>query len=187
MAWTSTNPVAIGDPTKKSHYDTLWDNALVGRNATTGEVITAGTTGDGFAVTGALIIEAAPATPVANTLYKDNIVKAWVRFDIFGSIDDDYNVSSITDTGVGDFTVNWDLDFANTNYATVATPFHAAAAMATVSTIAVGSQQVLIWDSAGNAVDPVNINLNPSFSTYRFLSVIIYYTLDDIQRFCFII
>jgi len=27
MAWTDSNPVSIGDATKKSHYDTLWDNA----------------------------------------------------------------------------------------------------------------------------------------------------------------
>lgn len=26
MAWTAINPVAIGAPTKKSHYDKLWDN-----------------------------------------------------------------------------------------------------------------------------------------------------------------
>jgi len=27
MAWTSSNPVTIGNPTKKSDYDKLWDNA----------------------------------------------------------------------------------------------------------------------------------------------------------------
>jgi len=27
MAWTAINPVAIGAATKKTHYDTLWDNA----------------------------------------------------------------------------------------------------------------------------------------------------------------
>ena len=26
MAWTATNPVSIGDPTKKSHYDNVFDN-----------------------------------------------------------------------------------------------------------------------------------------------------------------
>jgi hypothetical protein len=26
MSWTTTNPVAIGDPTKKAHYDALWNN-----------------------------------------------------------------------------------------------------------------------------------------------------------------
>ncbi len=27
MAWTAGNPVAIGDATKKAHYDALWNNA----------------------------------------------------------------------------------------------------------------------------------------------------------------
>jgi len=27
MAWTASNPVSIGEATKKSHYDNLWDNA----------------------------------------------------------------------------------------------------------------------------------------------------------------
>jgi len=27
MAWTTGNPVSVGDPTLKSHYDNLWDNA----------------------------------------------------------------------------------------------------------------------------------------------------------------
>ena len=27
MAWTGSNPVSVGDPTKKAHYDSLWDNA----------------------------------------------------------------------------------------------------------------------------------------------------------------
>ena len=27
MAWTTGNAVSIGDPTKKSHYDKIWDNA----------------------------------------------------------------------------------------------------------------------------------------------------------------
>lgn len=26
MSWTATNPVSIGSPTRKSHYDKLWDN-----------------------------------------------------------------------------------------------------------------------------------------------------------------
>ena len=33
MAWTGTNPVSIGDATKKSHYDNLWDNAAYHRTS----------------------------------------------------------------------------------------------------------------------------------------------------------
>ena len=39
MAWTASNPVSVGDPTKKSHYDTLWDNSDFGRDTTDGDYI----------------------------------------------------------------------------------------------------------------------------------------------------
>lgn len=58
-------------------------------------------------------------TPAANTLYKGNIVKGWLKFDGTGTIAiaDSWNVSGIVDNGVGDYTVTWDRDFANANYA----------------------------------------------------------------------
>jgi hypothetical protein len=48
--------------------------------------------------------------------------KAWVNFNGTGTvaIRAQYNVSSITDNGVGDYTVNFTTAFANTNYAIVA-------------------------------------------------------------------
>lgn len=33
MAWTSSNPVSIGDPTKKSHYDNVFDNTTYLKDA----------------------------------------------------------------------------------------------------------------------------------------------------------
>lgn len=43
---------------------------------------------------------------------------AWVNFNGTGTvaIRDSYNVSSITDNGVGDYTVNFDSTMANANY-----------------------------------------------------------------------
>jgi len=64
---------------------------------------------------------AAPATPVANRLYTDSIVKGWVKFQVNGTIDDDLNVASITDNGAGDWTVVWDTDFANSTYCVLCT------------------------------------------------------------------
>lgn len=48
--------------------------------------------------------------------------KAWVNFNGTGTvaIREDYQVSSITDNGTGDYTVNFDVNFANTNYICVA-------------------------------------------------------------------
>jgi hypothetical protein len=51
-----------------------------------------------------------------------NYVKAWVNFDGTGTvaIRGSYNVSSITDNGTGDYTINFTTAMPNTNYATVA-------------------------------------------------------------------
>jgi hypothetical protein len=46
-------------------------------------------------------------------------VKAWVNFQGSSTISDSFNVTSITDNGIGDFTVTWATDFANANYAVV--------------------------------------------------------------------
>lgn len=52
----------------------------------------------------------------------DGAVKAWVNFNGAGtvSIRDSFNVSSITDNGTGDYTINFDTALADANYATVA-------------------------------------------------------------------
>lgn len=53
----------------------------------------------------------------------DQIIKGWISFDgdNVGSpaVRDSYNVDSITDNGTGDWTVNWDTNFANANYCVV--------------------------------------------------------------------
>ena len=47
------------------------------------------------------------------------LAKVWVSFLPTGSINGDYGVTSITDTGPGDWTVNFDTNFANTNYSVI--------------------------------------------------------------------
>ena len=66
------------------------------------------------------VTESAPATPLAGRIYRDRIIGGRVKFNNAGTISDDFNVSSITDNaGAGDWTVNWDLDFATANYSVV--------------------------------------------------------------------
>jgi len=54
-------------------------------------------------------------------------VKGWINFNGTGTITfpgsarDFYNVSGLTDNGTGDYTISWDIDFANDDYAVVAT------------------------------------------------------------------
>jgi len=52
----------------------------------------------------------------------DGAAKAWVNFNGTGTvaIRDDLNVSSITDNGTGDYTINFATAMANANYAVCA-------------------------------------------------------------------
>ena len=51
----------------------------------------------------------------------DNIVLAWVSFNGTGTpaIEDDFNVSTITDNGNGDYTVNFTTNLPNDDYCCV--------------------------------------------------------------------
>ncbi|MDH5185087.1 MAG: pyocin knob domain-containing protein [Gammaproteobacteria bacterium] len=62
---------------------------------------------------------AAPATPLANTIYKDNIVKS--KCSIYTpsgtpTIVEDFNVSSLTDIGVGQIQINFATLLPSANY-----------------------------------------------------------------------
>lgn len=98
-----------------------------------------------------------PATPAANTLYTDNIVKGWIKFADSGTagITDDFNVTSIADNGTGDYTVTWDRDFANDSYAVVGTALDATSPDHYVVVIAqaAGTTQVNNTNSGGTQAD----------------------------------
>lgn len=72
----------------------------------------------------AIIPAAAPATPTAHGLYRDNIAKGWCNVSVSGgtpTLNADYNVTSITDSGVGQLTVTWETDFSSANYVVTVT------------------------------------------------------------------
>lgn len=60
------------------------------------------------------------ATP-ANLKWHPGVAKAWVTFSAAGTISEDYNVSSITDNGTGDWSIVIDQDAASAGYAAVGT------------------------------------------------------------------
>ena len=100
---------------------------------------------------------AGPATPVANTLYTDNIVKGWCYFVDGGTaaITDDFNVASIADNGTGDYTITWETDLANANYAVAGTATDATTPdfiLVEISRTA-GTTRVGVSNSGGTAVD----------------------------------
>lgn len=52
------------------------------------------------------------------------VAKAWIKASVAAgvpSIDDSHNATSITDGGVGNFTVNWAITMDNANYAALVT------------------------------------------------------------------
>lgn len=58
------------------------------------------------------------SAPTANVTYREGLAKAWVVFTGTGTvtIQDSYNISSITDNGTGDHTLNFLTPFATNRY-----------------------------------------------------------------------
>lgn len=93
---------------------------------------------------------------VSTSVDTQQIAKAWVNFDGTGtvSIRDSYNVTSITDNGTGDYTVNFTSDMANANYCVAASGGRSGGgASAAVYTAAVGSVGIRNYSDAGALVD----------------------------------
>ena len=88
--------------------------------------------------------------------FHPSAAKAWCRSTDAGLLEaGSYNVSSITDLGVGDRTIVWDVDFSGTTYAAGAIQFQNASAdqRHCIGSPAVGSIRQLVFDSLGVAAD----------------------------------
>ena len=73
------------------------------------------------AVTTAKITDSNVTLAKTETSIKENIPLAWVSFNGTGTpaIEDDFNVSTITDNGNGDYTVNFTTNLPNDDYCCV--------------------------------------------------------------------
>ena len=96
----------------------------------TGQFITSDTAGQMSWTTGTVAatqaeMEAASDTTVSatagRTQYHPGVAKAWGEWDNAGTINVSYNLTSVTDTGVGDHTVVIATDFSTANWAAVVT------------------------------------------------------------------
>lgn len=125
-----------------------------GANITGGVTVVTG----GIAVTaGAIKSNVVSGTPAANTLYTDNTPKGWVMGDTAGNVSASFNVTSITDNGTGDWSVNWDRDMASATYAAVASGKSDGAISTEIgnTSFAAGVTRVRCWlISTALAVDP---------------------------------
>ena len=124
---------------------------LTGANATFSDDVTAATR---IVVSGA-----APVAPTANALYADNIVSAWVDLSGSGSVtlNDDFNVTSVADGGVGKYTVTWDTDFASQTYACIAQTSGSSGIMPITTSKAAGSVAIWTTQSTDNAAADASV------------------------------
>ena len=87
----------------------------------TGTAFALGDSGDTFTVpSGATIVNSGTATGFG--VARNTVSGCWIDFNGEGTvaIRDSYNVSSLTDDATGTYTVNFDADCGDANYATIA-------------------------------------------------------------------
>jgi hypothetical protein len=91
----------------------------------------------------------------------DRIIGAWVNFQGSSTINDSYNVDSVTDNGTGNYTITITTDFASANYVVAGNTADDSNAIRSVQieAIAAGSLQVILRDTSANPADsnPVTI------------------------------
>ena len=114
----------------------------------------------------ALVPAALSGTMAQHGLYQANVCKAWLQMDGTGTaaITVSFNVTSITDEGVGDFTVTWTRVFATANYPVAAmggSPGTGFALLSTGSTsvVAAGTFRFGTFDSGFNLADRTRLML----------------------------
>ena len=130
MAWTSTNPVSIGDPTKKSHYDVNYDNGKFERNATTGAIETTLSAG----------IKMAP-------------LNSNITLSLLGSGSDSYFGMSLQNT-ISDSTSKFGVPIVGARHGNSEVPFTA------VATLDNGSARVVYMGGGGwNAPDATDFRV----------------------------
>ena len=120
----------------------------------TGAVTVAGLTASG---TTGIFPAASPATPAQYALYQENLIKAWCRANTAGTILSSFNLSSVSDLGVGRISFVWNQGFAtNTAYALFVSISGAlgTTVVACATTTPTGSATAFCADSVGATTDP---------------------------------
>lgn len=116
-------------------------------------------TGDITAVT-LTVTGAAPSPPAINTTYKESVIKAHINFNgNTGTANDSYNCSSARNSQ-GNYTITFDRDFANANYAAVGScnAEGGTVRVAHFQSHAVGSIVCIVRDHDGNLQDTTTVS-----------------------------
>ena len=97
------------------------------------------------------------------TNLQQGLIKAWFQFESDASIEDRFNIDSVTDNGTGSFTQNFTNNMANSDYAFVAMAGHDNNTVPTATitnmhkAITTGTR-VRIHNSSGTVVDESECN-----------------------------
>lgn len=139
-AWAALAPGTSGQflKTQGAAANPVWDSA-------------------GFTAATQAEMEAASSTTVGVTPgrhhFHPSSAKVWV-VGLNTTIDASYNVSSLTDNGVGDWTVNFTTGLSSANYAYSATARSGGDNCCSVKNLASGNCTVTCFNTAGAAADP---------------------------------
>jgi len=98
------------------------------------------------------------ANVTAAKLVSDICIKGWIQFNGSGTvaIQDSYNVTSITDNSTGNYTVTWDTDFANDDYAATINA-NPAGGWGKITAMAVGTVTISCTEYDSNAATDAGI------------------------------
>lgn len=118
--------------------------------------------GSGLSAASQAEMESASSNTVAatpgRTQYHPGVAKFWVNFNGTGTvaIRTSHNVTSITDNGTGDYTVNFTTAFSSADYAYCISQ-SSGTGDSVLSAIAAGSLRFITQNTAGSAVDPAYV------------------------------
>lgn len=137
--------------------------AINGSGSITG--ISVGGIPDGVVDTDVLANNAVTLGKIGTT-EQSQLCKAWVNFNGTGTvaIRASYNVSSITDNGTGDYTVNFTTALVDTNYSALGTPGGTTSAWlvrdySDVTSRSASAIRFATANTAGSPLDPSIVNI----------------------------
>ena len=99
-------------------------------------------------------------TPVQHGLYRENVTKAWAVLTSSGATVSAFNVAASSRISTGSYTIEWDRDFADANYALCAMAVDAGTpAFINISSLSTGGATMSAVSAAGTTVDVATLRI----------------------------
>lgn len=91
--------------------------------------------------------------------FNPGVAKGWVQFDVSSNVQSSHNVASVTDTGSGDWLINWATDFSSADYGVVVSLENGGLNRDAVSkSTAAGTTQIISYVSSDGSVSETAID-----------------------------